>query len=170
MKVPYDEGVASHIGPESCASDRKGAGEALTGESAGRVLSRESRLASGCRRGHQSRKAKRAVPIARGTGWPCVVEDPAHAWKLSAREPGDPTSALGRWPWGTRHESARSTVAMNERGKSDRPIGTEETFEQGQGRGLPAERVEGRGLTKGNPPWQNKRRTQGWARGQYGEP
>ena len=59
---------------------------------------------------------------------------------------------------------------MNERGKSDRPIGTEETFEQGQGRGLPAERVEGRGLTKGNPPWQNKRRTQGWARGQYGEP
>lgn len=41
MKVPYDEGVASHIGPESCAGDRKVAGEALTGESAGRVLSRE---------------------------------------------------------------------------------------------------------------------------------
>ena len=42
MKVPHDEGAASHIGPESCAGDREGAGEALTGESAGRVLSRES--------------------------------------------------------------------------------------------------------------------------------
>jgi hypothetical protein len=46
MKVPYDEGIASHIGPESCASDRKGAGEALTGESAGRVLSGGRRYAS----------------------------------------------------------------------------------------------------------------------------
>lgn len=42
MKVPYDEGLASHIDPESCAGDREGAGEALTGESAGRALSRES--------------------------------------------------------------------------------------------------------------------------------
>jgi RNA-directed DNA polymerase len=44
MKVPHDEGPASHIGPESCAGDRKGAGEALTGGSAGRALSRESRF------------------------------------------------------------------------------------------------------------------------------
>ncbi len=49
---------------------------------------------------------------------------------------------------------------MNGRGKSDRSRGTEETFEQGWGRVLPAERVEGRGLTKGNPSWQNKHRTQ----------
>jgi len=41
MRVPYDEGLANRIGPESCAGDREGAGEALTGESAGRVLSRE---------------------------------------------------------------------------------------------------------------------------------
>ena len=40
MRVPYDEGVASHIGPESCVGDREGAGEALTGENAGQVLSR----------------------------------------------------------------------------------------------------------------------------------
>jgi len=170
MKVPYDEGVASHIGPKSCAGDRKGAGEALTGENAGRVLSRESRLASGCRRCQQSRKATRSVLLSRGMDWPCVVEDPAHARKLSAREPGDPTPALGRWPWGTRHESGRSKMAMNGRGKSDRPIGTEETFERGWGRALPEEKGEGRGLTKGNPPWQNKRRTQDRARGRNGEP
>jgi len=31
VKVPYDEGVAYHIGPESCAGARKDVGEALTG-------------------------------------------------------------------------------------------------------------------------------------------
>ena len=170
MKVPHDEGPASHIGPESCAGDREGAGEALTGESAGRVLSRESRYSLGCRRCHQTRKATWSIPIVRGMDWPCVVEDPAHARKLSAREPGDPTPAPGRWPWGTRRESERSTMAMNGRGKSDRPIGTVETFEQRQVRILSAEKVEGRGLTKGNSFWQNKRRTQDRARGQYGEP
>jgi hypothetical protein len=41
MRVPYDEDMASHIGPESCVGIRKGVGEALTGESAGQVLSRD---------------------------------------------------------------------------------------------------------------------------------
>ena len=40
MKESYDEGVASHIDPESCAEDRKGLREALTGARAGRVWSR----------------------------------------------------------------------------------------------------------------------------------
>ena len=31
MQVSYDEGVAIHIGPESCAVAREGFGEALTG-------------------------------------------------------------------------------------------------------------------------------------------
>ena len=42
MRVPYDEGVASHVGPESCGGGRKIALEALTGERAGRVLSLEN--------------------------------------------------------------------------------------------------------------------------------
>jgi RNA-directed DNA polymerase len=41
MKESYIEGLATHDGPESCAGTRKGTGEALTGESAGWVLSRE---------------------------------------------------------------------------------------------------------------------------------
>ena len=41
MKESYDEGIASHIGPESCGDTRDGAAEALTGEGAGRVWSRE---------------------------------------------------------------------------------------------------------------------------------
>ena len=41
MQVPCDEGVAIHIGPESCAVAREGRGEALTGERVGQPLSRE---------------------------------------------------------------------------------------------------------------------------------
>jgi hypothetical protein len=40
MKESYAEGLASHGGPESCVRTRKGSDEALTGVSAGRVLSR----------------------------------------------------------------------------------------------------------------------------------
>ena len=41
MKVSYVEGLASHGGPESCVCTGNGAGEALTGGRAGRVLGRE---------------------------------------------------------------------------------------------------------------------------------
>ena len=41
MELSHDEGIASHIGPESCAFGRESEGEALTGERAGRVWSRE---------------------------------------------------------------------------------------------------------------------------------
>ena len=42
MKESYGEGLATHTGPESCEAARKGGDEALTGERAGRVFSRES--------------------------------------------------------------------------------------------------------------------------------
>ncbi len=41
MQVHCDEDVAIHIRPESCADIREDVGEALTGERAGRPLSRE---------------------------------------------------------------------------------------------------------------------------------
>ena len=41
MKVPYGEGIASHIGSESCGCIRKDTVEALTGVRAGWVLSPE---------------------------------------------------------------------------------------------------------------------------------
>ena len=47
MKVPDSEGPANHTGPESCAGVGNGAGEALTGECAGRVLSPEIGLLLG---------------------------------------------------------------------------------------------------------------------------
>jgi hypothetical protein len=42
VKVPHDEGVATHINPEPCAVAREGNGEALAGEHTGQPLSRES--------------------------------------------------------------------------------------------------------------------------------
>jgi hypothetical protein len=58
---------------------------------------------------------------------------------------------------------------MNELGKSDRPIGTEEASEQESVRIRLAEEEEGRGLTKGKTFHQNKHRTQGRRRGRIGE-
>jgi len=45
MKESYVKGLANHNGPESCGGARKGETEALTGEGAGWVLSREMELA-----------------------------------------------------------------------------------------------------------------------------
>src|ERR1700674_1487769 len=44
MQKSYECELATHIGPESCGAARKGGVEALTGECAGRVLSRVRRL------------------------------------------------------------------------------------------------------------------------------
>jgi len=40
MKVSYSEGLANHTGSESCGVAREGGFEALTGEGAGREISR----------------------------------------------------------------------------------------------------------------------------------
>jgi len=47
VRVHYDEGVANHIDPESCAGIREGTGEALTGERIGQPSSRERGIISG---------------------------------------------------------------------------------------------------------------------------
>ena len=44
VQVPYDEGVAYHIGPESCAGVRKVVGEALTGGMQAGLSSRENKF------------------------------------------------------------------------------------------------------------------------------
>jgi hypothetical protein len=44
MKESYVKGIANHNGSESCGGAREGKVEALTGERAGRVLSREINL------------------------------------------------------------------------------------------------------------------------------
>jgi hypothetical protein len=89
VQVPYDEGVANHIGPESCADIREGVGEALTGERTGQPLSRENDLIPGAD-AFSVRKAMdgRANASARRPG---VVGDTWHVRTLFVREPGDLT-------------------------------------------------------------------------------
>ena len=64
MKESYDEGIASHVGPESCGGVSNGAAEALTGERAGRVLSseilivRDADALMSCGRPHHARRKR----------------------------------------------------------------------------------------------------------------
>jgi hypothetical protein len=62
MKESYGEGLATHADPESCAVARKGQREALTGERAGRVFSRERNVlrdADAVEEGGRPRPARR---------------------------------------------------------------------------------------------------------------
>ena len=56
MKESHNEGVASHIGPESCLDDPRGSGEALTGGNTGGLLSSENT------------KSWRQIPWSEGEG------------------------------------------------------------------------------------------------------
>jgi hypothetical protein len=58
---------------------------------------------------------------------------------------------------------------MNGSGESDRPIYTVEAIEQKRVRTPLAENVEERGLTEGNPIWQNKPRALNRVRGENGK-
>ena len=88
MQVHYDEGVAIHIGPESCAVAREGLSEALTGERIGQPLSRESFLfwvPTPCKLWKATRPG-RVIASARATR---RGQRPWHVQTLFAREPGD---------------------------------------------------------------------------------
>jgi len=76
MEVPYDEGLASRIGPESCVFCREAVDEALTGESVGRVLSRESGVQIGVLTGSKTWKATRDTSLMQEVSWPRVVKTP----------------------------------------------------------------------------------------------
>ena len=92
MKESYREGVANHPGPEPCEGGRKAALEALDrgicrlGIELRNSRSREP-TASDSQEGNNAAHANASAPR------PCGVEDPRHAEKLHAREPGDPVAA-----------------------------------------------------------------------------
>ena len=75
MKVHYDEGVATHIGPEPCVGIREGVCEASAGECMGQPLSRE-RVFSRELTLSTERKATRRGAISRAPSRLGVVADP----------------------------------------------------------------------------------------------
>ena len=106
MQVLYVEDLANHDDPESCVGIRKGVGEALTGEHAGRVLSREKFIVQGAdavvKSGRQHGVARHGecytgpawseTSCTRGSHlhgnreilWPAIVGRPPR-WSASAR-------------------------------------------------------------------------------------
>ena len=75
MKEPYGEGLANHIGSESCGGGSNGTAEALTGVRAGQVLSREMLAYSRVPTKWVRRKATSGVSLSQDTVGPCAVED-----------------------------------------------------------------------------------------------
>ena len=75
MQVRHSEGIATHTGPESCASGREVRGEALTGERIGQPSSRE-RVFSRAPTSSTGRKATWSGALARASDRSGVVEDP----------------------------------------------------------------------------------------------
>jgi hypothetical protein len=87
VKVRYDEGLTSHIGPESCAAVREGGGEALTGERAGQAIERRNIV---LRKAHALLTAEGNTVMIR-LGEDHAVprrQRPWHVRKSPAREPG----------------------------------------------------------------------------------
>ena len=76
MEVLCDEDLASHIGPESCGASREGHAEALTGERAGRPLSRDRLLQRGADVVAQHGRQHGRVRYCEHSSGPCVVVDP----------------------------------------------------------------------------------------------
>lgn len=98
MKVLYDEGVATHIAPESCAGGREAVREALTGARIGQPLSGE-RLRIRSADVIQSAEGNTVRGDFASPGRLRVVVRPWHVCTSPAREPGGlrivPASRVG---------------------------------------------------------------------------
>ena len=105
MKESYGEGLATHTGPESCGAARKGGVEALTGERAGRVFSRE-------------RNSLRDADAVRRSGRP----HPVHRYREVRRSPArsETPCTYGNTSHGNREIPCppRAAVALGRVGKS----------------------------------------------------
>ena len=88
VQVPYDEGVANHIGPESCAGGREAEREALTGVRVGQPLS-GVRLPIRSADALQSAEGNTFRRVVASAGRLRVVVRPWHARTSLAREPRD---------------------------------------------------------------------------------
>jgi hypothetical protein len=70
MKESYIEDLASHGGPDHALATREGAAKRWIGVRAGRLLSLDMVLISGCRRGRRRRKATLRAALSRAVSGP----------------------------------------------------------------------------------------------------
>ncbi len=158
MKESHIEGLASHGDPESCAGTREGAGEALTGERPGGVLSRETRCNQGADVVVLSGRQHTCARTGEGTCDPARSETSSTGGNSMRENREIPCLPPGDGPGGRAGKVDDRNPAMNGHGKSDSSIVPTKPPNKA---GRPAaEVVEGRGLTKENAPQQNTHRTQ----------
>ena len=100
MKESHGEGVATHTDPESCVTVREDGGEALTGERAGRVFSRERtslRDADAVEEGGRPHPGRR---YRETPGSPARSETPSTPGHTSRENRESPWSPVGDGPAG----------------------------------------------------------------------
>src|SRR5712675_1232501 len=101
MKKSYESGSATHIGPESCGAAREGGVEALTGERAGRVLSRVRNLLRDadavrrCGRPHRVHRYREVCQSPARSQTPCTYADTSRG-NREIPSPPQAAVALGR--------------------------------------------------------------------------
>jgi len=107
VQVRYDEGIATRIGPEPCATVREGSGEASAGDRVGQPLSRERLQVPGAdavvpAEGNMGGSVNASAHLTRRglRHW--------HVWTLLGREPGDLASDQRRLAALARTGKARS--------------------------------------------------------------
>ena len=148
MKESYGKDLASHLDPESCVGDRKGAGEALTGAHVGQPSSCEIRSS-----GVPTRLSD-AEGYTEGDGIGESSPDPAQSKTLCMRgNSSHGKREIPRVPTGQtagRPEKVYDrTSGMYARGKSDDRVVPEKPPNKGVHE-APAEVVEGRRSAKGS--------------------
>ena len=157
MQEPYGEGPASRTGPESCACSGNAVGEALTGGSAGQVLSSEI-TTSVCRPRPDRGKATRALPHCREATSGAAESETLRMRGRSMHENREiPAAPDGRRPSGRSGKVRDRTPDAYAAGKSDIGIvpvnvpnkaGSREVGGYG-GTGIPPHNRKG---AAGNPP------------------
>jgi len=157
MKESYREGVANHPGPEPCGGGRNAALEALDRGICRLGIETPKSCVAGSRRRQAARKATMRARDSASVAQPRGVEDPKHAEKLHAREPGGPVVARGRKAAG-RRENAMSGKSLVH-GSGESYGGVVPTKQPNKSEPSPAEAAEGRPPTKENTPRPNPCRT-----------
>ncbi len=89
MKELYEKGVATHLGPEPCVRLRKGPCEASVGAHVGRANEPRKIIAQGADV-FDLTEGNRVTGVIASQWSTLRGQRPRHAWKLIAREPGDP--------------------------------------------------------------------------------
>lgn len=158
MKESHTQGLASQGNPESCAANREGSGEALTGAHAGGVLSRENRSNQGADAVRLAGKQHASVRQGKHTCDPARSETSSMHGNSMRENREIPRSPAADGPVGRAGKVDDHNPAMHGWGKSDNLILP--TKSPNKAEGPAAEVMKGRGLTKENTGQQNTPRTQ----------